>query len=486
MAGIQPLNTNFLTDTSAAQLSASQLGGGFSALAGGVATGIANRRQDEQLATKATEREEARQEKQQMEVIKMTYDDNPELAGKLMTKFFPDMGEAMDVKSLVNKNPQFKADLDTLIKSISTSDERTGNALIAAWQGKYPKKSKGLAPTLRGSLASGEINLEPSKFLGDALLRAGMEVSEYHSLAEDDPSKIAVTNNALKLAGKLQSTKTEAKGAAEKKVDLNAALLDKAIRTHDTESLRSAEQHQSLNDLKDIGNYVTLSRDQQTAYQSLSDGLAGQQRALAYAKEAFSSNTKAETLVEELQSRWANVPYIKQLVPSKIRSYKALTNEIIANVARSQGHSGVLTELDVAKSFDALPGGGDSPEMRALKTLYMEDMLQNTQRNYLIRAKDKKAATADFKTRTERVINMGKLMSDKTTKKLGMTFQDMFTKLNGQGKSMVEIENTWNSPDGADSLKDDKPKKTSAQRKARIAELTELKRIKDEEEKGQQ
>ena len=244
------------------------------------------------------------------------------------------------------------------------------------------------------------------------------------------------------LAGGIASKKAEGRATAKIEAEETAPLKEKSQNTFNLNTMQGVPYWTRPNQLDYYdprtgkGDYITVSKGDADASRELAQSSKGLQQAILLARKAYKGETAPELIGDEIKSLFSDVPILKQLVPSNVKSYEDAVNNLVVPYARSIGHSGVLTEKDLDKTFKAFIRGGDTKESRELKLLFMQDLIENGQRDYLLRTQDPKAAQKGYEKRIKDMLSIYDGI------KKGGKFKEDYDAMVNSGASLEELRAT--------------------------------------------
>ena len=426
---------------------------GFDALAGGISKRFDQQRQDEQLKVKAAADASAAAAKnksvREMELIKLASEDNPEIALQLLKKGGGELTNSIDFEKLMANKVDFNKRVDDVILSLKNSDREGGAAIIAKLRLDYPKKSAKIASTLEKGLES---NVDPRAFTGKGYNEAKkLAIETYGPDATEE--QIVQTRNDI--AAQKVTAETQAKFAAEIKGNRNKTFNENKGFVWLVDEVKPAESSDSIASLEDSGKrFVVLKAGQLDEINKLTSANGKARKLVDIGREALTATNSGEVFSDWAKSKLANVPGMAALFPTigKIKSYQDMANVAIAGIARTNDHTGVLTEQDLQKTFGALSNVVDPIANRELKNMIMEESIQNAERMYLLAKLDPNAFKKEQQSNWERVRRLADLAAGKTVKGVvskkiidgqESTFLDFFKKQRSNGLNMEQIEADW-------------------------------------------
>jgi hypothetical protein len=454
---VQPINTGFLTDTTASRFAGQQFSSGLGALGKGIATGMLRREEQDRLQKEAKAKADQRIKELEANQKFTLYRDYIKMPGanikEVTKKMYPGFEGLFNYETINENKEDYNKALEEHQKLIDSNAPRkqlsnslldilrrfSGQPGLEEWVGV----AKSSLPVTRQTPVSRNAAVESLKNDGNL-----------------NPSEQEIKDRKDRLARE----KTDRLAEQEARIVEAKQRAVLAENVYDT-TTGSPIVGKSKGDVIENENLVSLSKNDADQYRKIQGGMADKMLLVDVMRQGLTTKDGPQKFLNTMQNMFTNLGFLKQFKPPAQARMMDLIKGSLTTMMQEMGMGKVASDKDMDAVERKFVDIADSDAANEFKIAIFEHAIDNLGKNFLM-SRSRKYSTEQlnniFREQNKITLSVADLMTDNDNRKViggkPQTFSEFFKAarsggLTGNPMKLKSILNAWNSPDGIEFTK---------------------------------
>jgi len=451
---VQPINTGFLTDTTASRFAGQQLSEGLGALGKGIATGMLRREEQDRLQKEAKAKadqqkidNEIKKMKNTMEIVDKLTGDNLALKREYYAKIDPRFGAGGELDLSNIKDEDFSGLLVNLQSAVNSGDykaiQSSFNEVMVKGTAKQQKSAIEIFKTVQKP-----VTLQTPVSRNEAVV-------SLKNKGNPNPTEQQITDEKDRLADEI----SDRLARREANIEMAKQRAVLAENVYDTIT-GSPVVGKSKGDVIENENLVSLSKNDADQYRKIQSGMADKMLLVDVMREGLTTKDGPQKFLNTIQNTFTNLGFLKQFKPPAQARMMDLIKGSLTTMMQEMGMGKVASDKDMDAVERKFVDIVDSDAANEFKIAIFENAIDNLGKNFLM-SRSRKYSTEQlnniYREQNKITLSVADLMTDNDNRKViggkSQTFPEFFKaarsgSLTGKPMKLKSILNAWNSPDG--------------------------------------